>query len=171
MGLHELGVAVQNARADELCNSIVSTLPELGNDLASALEALSGPLAEVVRAAKAYDVFASESAERVETVARPMLAQAPVAAPPKRPGGTIESPFAGATAPEPVAEAPRPAIAARVRFGGPAPVVDRIPLAPIRGASQLASVLVPVLRSLGAPDYVVNAFKELGAAAPSIPTS
>jgi len=86
--LPALSAAVQAARADEAADEVVTQLPQLGRDLAVALDAVAEALAPVIAASQAYDHFVEIATHRLHTVARPPEDHRPhaVSAPAVRPG-------------------------------------------------------------------------------------
>ena len=171
--LSDLSAAVQRARAEEVCDEVVTVLPILGSALLDALDAVSAALVPVVPAAEAYDAFVSESVHKLEITARAIAepaVTAPAASAPRR-GSTVESPYSpDAKAPEPERPKAEPFRRLDFRYMGQ-PSVDRIPVTPCRGAAQLAAVVLPAMQALGASSQLLDHLKELAQGAPTIPTN
>ncbi len=170
--LPALSAAVKAARADEACDEVVAELPVLGRDVALALEAIDAVLSPLVAAAERYDTYVAQAVHRLQKVA-PSAAEPTYEAGsglnPRPAHGTAASPFSGQA--ETPAE-PAPAPVARFkssRYG--APTVDGIALTSCRGPGQLAAVLVPAMRELGASEGLIEGLKMLAAGAPQLPTT
>jgi len=170
-----LAEAAKEARANEACDEVVAELPILGRDVALALDALEEALAPVVAACRRYDEFVETAVRRLEKVA-PSAAEdayeAGAGLTTHRRGGTAASPFVpGAEAP--TSAAPEPAPVHPSRFKHPRhshPSVDGVSLTSCRGPSQLAAILVPAMRALGASEGLIDGLKLLAAGAPQLPT-
>jgi hypothetical protein len=130
--LPALAEAVQVARADELCDEIIRTAPELGAAIRGALDDIERALDAFREPTLAYERFIESSQHRLGTY--------------------------GHANPRAVISRPGPA------------TVDRFPLRSGRPASQLAAVLLPAMRAVGAPQYTLEHLIELARAAPTIPT-
>ena len=171
--LAELSAAVQRARAEETCDSIVAVLPVLGSALLDTLDGVAAALAPVAPAAQAYDDFVNQSVHKLDKLAA--FAPEPVASGPvtttPRSGSVVESPFApGAKTPGP--ERPKVEPFRRVNFRHLGQTtVDRMPVTPCRGAAQLAAVVLPAMVALGASSGLIDHLKELARGAPTIPTT
>ena len=131
--LPALSAAVAAARADEACDDVVAKLPQLGHDVAAALELVAEALVPFIDAAKRYDQFVEVSVDHLRTVATPQEATYAAAAPPvSQPRhGTAPSPYVGAGS-EPVTVQPAVASGQRSRYSDPrygVPSVDGVPLA------------------------------------------
>jgi len=170
--LPTLSAAVQAARADEACEEVLTELPQLGRDVAVALDAVEAALAPVVTACRRYDEFVESATHRLQTVA-PSAAETYVAGdglPPR--GTTTASPFVGAEVP--AAEVPAAPLVTpqhTFTFGRHSqPAVDGVPLASCRGPGQLAAVLLPAMRELGAHSALIEALQLLASGAPTLPT-
>jgi len=171
--LPALSAAVQAARADEACDAVQAELPLLGQDVVLALEAVEAVLGPLVTAAERYDSYVESAVHRLQKVA-------PSAAEPTyeagsgltahRRGGVANSPFAAGAAETPTDPGPAPV---RSRFNFPrhgVPTVDRVPLTSCRGPGQLAAVLLPAMRDLGASEGLIEGLKLLASGAPRLPT-
>jgi hypothetical protein len=166
-----LSAAVAAARADEAADEVVTELPRLGLDVAVSLAALEEALAPVVSACKAYDAYIETATSHLGAVARPPAD--PVIAPPNplTRGGTSESPFTGAGS-EPATVAPEIPASGRPRVSFPRyghPRVDTFDLTSCRGPGQLAAVLLPAFRALGANESLIEGLRILAAGAPTLP--
>ncbi len=147
-------------------------LPQLGRDIAQALDGLEAALAPVVAACRAYDIYIETATHQLQAVARPSEdPPQPHVAPPTRGGGTAESPFTGAGS-EPATVAPVIPASGRPRVDFPRygnPRVDNLNLVSCRGPGQLAAVLLPAMRALGASEGLLDGLKLLQAGAPQLP--
>jgi hypothetical protein len=168
-----LAAAVKDARADQACDEVLAELPQLGQDVLFALQAVEAVLSPLVAAVERYDTFVESAVQRLEKVA-PTVEPTHVAGAglnPRRRGGTADSPFVG-RAETPSAESQH--VAARPsRFNFPRhsqPTVDGVPLGSCRGAAQLARVLLPFMADLGTPGGTLEGLKLLAAGAPQLPT-
>jgi hypothetical protein len=176
VGLPALSAAVAAARADEACDEVVTQLPQLGRDVAQALDFVAEALAPFIQAAERYDAFIEQSVHRLEKVATPHEVTHAAGGPPApapRGGTTTTSPFVGAgSAPaDPVAQvvpSSAPARFSMPRHGTPR--VDNLNLSSCRGPGQLATVLIAPLRALGASEGLLDGLKLLAAGAPQLPT-
>ena len=132
-------------------------------------------LAPFIEAAERYDRFVEESTNRLQKLAPPVEShplQTGTAPAPTSCGATAASPFTGApeAATSAHSEIP-PAVSSRVHFSQhSAPRVDNLTLSSCRGPGQLATVLVPALRALGASEGLIEGLKLLAAGAPPLPT-
>ena len=128
---------------------------------------------QLVTAAERYDEFVAVAIERLQTVA-PSTEPVHVAGTglnPQRRGGTSASPFVPGA--ETLAADPEPAPVRRSRFKFArhgVPTVDGVPLASCRAPGQLAAVLLPAMRDLGAQEGLVEGLRLLAAGAPQLPT-
>ncbi len=172
--LTDLAAALERAKADALCDEVATVLPIKGSALLDVLDGVSAALAPVAPAAADYDDYVAHSTHRLDITARALAQQSPPAAPvagAPRLGSTVESPFApDAKAPEPDRAKSEPFRRLNYRHLG-ATTVDRIPVIPCRGAAQLAAVVLPAFRELGASSGLIEALKQLAAGAPTLPTS
>jgi hypothetical protein len=167
-------VAVQRAKAEAVCDEVVTVIPVLGASLLDALDGVAAALAPVAPAADAFDRFVSDSLHKLEITARGLAEQSsassaqPGVGP--RVGTTMESPYApDAKQPEPEKPKPEPFRRLRYQHLGQT-TVDRVPVVPCRGAAQLAAVVLPAFQELGASSALVDHLKELARGAPPIAT-
>jgi hypothetical protein len=143
----------------------------VGRDIAAALNGLEQALAPVVAACRRWDAYIEEATHQLQTAARASepLRTAPVQ-PPVR-GGVSESPFVGTNDAAPVVTPVQPA-SGRPRVDFPrygTPRVDNLVLTSCRGPGQLAAVLLPAIRALGASEGLIEGLKLLAARAPPLP--
>jgi hypothetical protein len=128
----------------------------------------------VAPAAVAYDDFVNQSVRKLDKLAA-FATEQPVASGPvtttPRSGSVVESPFAP-DAKAPVPERPKVEPFRRVSFRHLGQTtVDRMPVTPCRGASQLAAVVLPAMVALGASSGLIDHLKQLASGAPTIPTT
>ena len=168
-----LAAAVKEAQANEACDQVLAELPALAQDVVAALQTIEAVLPQLVTAAEAYDTFVEAAIHRLEKVA-PDVEPTFVAGEGlnlKPRSGTAASPFvAGAETSSPD---PETAPIRRTRFKSgrhAAPSVDGVPLTSCRGPGQLATVLLPAMRDLGAQQSLLEGLKLLAAGAPQLPT-
>ena len=64
-----LNSALKSARADEACDEVLAELPQLGQDVVLALQAVEAVLSPLVAAAERYDTFVETAVHRLQTVA------------------------------------------------------------------------------------------------------
>lgn len=170
--LAELSAAVQRAKADELCDSVVTVLPILGSALLDALDGVAAALVPVAPAADAFDDFVSDATHKLEITARALVEPSAASSSPAGPraGTVVESPYhPDAKAPEPERPKAEPFRRLNFRHMGQT-TVDRTPVTPCRGAAQLAAVVLPAFKELGASSGLIDALKQLAQGAPTIPT-
>jgi hypothetical protein len=170
--LPPLAAAVKTAQADQACDEVLAELPQLGQDVGFALQAVEAVLSPLVAAVERYDQFIESAVHRLDAVT-PAAAEmvAGEGLNPQRKGGTTASPFVGGSA-EPAADLePTPVHRSRFKFPrhGP-PTVDGVVLTSCRGPGQLASVLLPAMRDLGGQEGLLEGLKLLAAGAPQLPT-
>ena len=169
--LPALSAAVAAAKADAAADEVVQTLPRLGRDITLALSGLEEALVPVLAACRHYDGYVETAISHLHAVARPPEdPPQPHVAPPTR-GGTAESPFTGTDDAVPVVTPVQPA-------GGPPrvvfsrfshPRVDRFDLTSCRDPGQVAAVLLPAMRALGANESLIEGLRLLAAGAPHLP--
>lgn len=152
----------------------MTQLPQLGHDIALALDGIEAALVPFVTASRQYDQFVESAVHRLQKVAAPVEVthEAGSGLTTYRRGGTAASPFvAGAaeTSPAPVPAAP--VVRSRVslpRHGHP--TVDGVPVSSCRGPSQLAAIVCPIFEQLGAHHGLIEALRLLAAGAPQLPS-
>jgi multidrug efflux pump subunit AcrA (membrane-fusion protein) len=170
--LTDLAAALGRAKADALCDEVVTMLPVHGSALLDALDGVKAALVPVPPAANTFDEYVAQASHRLEKTARALTEQ-PLAGAPSyvgpNAGAVVKSPFAPDAQPEPERPKAEPFRRLNFRHLGQT-TVDRVPVVPCRGAAQLAAVVLPTFVALGASSALIDHLKQLAASAPTIPT-
>ena len=135
------------------------------------VEETGDPLVEpFIEAALRYDSYVESAIHRLEKVAPPTY-EAGEGSDLQPRGGTTASPFAAGAETPSADPALAPVQRSRVKFPRyGVPSVDGVALSSCRGPSQLAAVLLPIMRELGGQQGLLDGLKLLAAGAPQLPT-
>jgi hypothetical protein len=157
----------------DICLEVATNLPRLGSELAMSLDAVVDAIAPMISAAQRYDSFVVSAVPKVLKAHATQDASAPLPARPLGVGPSVAaSPFSE-NAEAPTVASPTPDAHPGHRVSVPhrsAPLVDGISVTPSRGASQLAAVVLPALRHLGAPSGLLEGLRQLANDARPLPT-